>query len=114
MSPEELAVAVEMEPLDRPIPVLVNDSDDSQMYIYRHAAKDTWILRNKLTPDKPNCNACIVSEFGPLPLGARVWKVSPAAVGMPKGESKMTDDRTAPACNSSALVVQARGSLTSS
>ena len=99
------------ESLDRPIPVLVNDA---KMYIYRHAAKDTWILRNKLTPDKPNCNACIVSEFGPLPLGARVWKVSPAAVGMPKGESKMTDDRTAPACNSSALVVQARGSLTSS
>ena len=87
MSPEELAVAVEMEPLDRPIPVLVNDSDDSQMYIYRHAAKDTWVMRNKLTPDKPNCNACIVSEFGPLPVGKRTWKLSPTAVGKPKGKS---------------------------
>ena len=79
-------MAMEMEPLDRPIPVLVNDSDDSQMYIYRHAAKDMWILRNKLTPDKPNCNACIVSEFGPLPVGKRTWKLSPTAVGKPKGE----------------------------
>ena len=84
LSPEELAAAVVTEPLDRPIPVLVND--DTEMYCYRHAAQDMWILRNKLTPDKPNCNACIVSEFGPLPIGRRMWKLSPAAVGKFKGE----------------------------
>ena len=49
-----------------------------------HEPKDTWIIRNKYTPDKPNCNACIVKD-GPLPLGTHTWKLSPTAVGKPKG-----------------------------
>ena len=55
------------------------NSDD--MYCYRHEPKDLWILRNKHTPDQPNCNACIVSKDGPLPFGAQTWKLSPTAVG---------------------------------
>ena len=70
--------------MERPTRVLKNPRG---MYCYRHEPKDMWILRNKLTPDKPNCNACIVSEFGPLPVGKRTWKLSPTAVGKPKGES---------------------------
>ena len=60
------------------------NSDD--MYCYHHEPKDLWILRNKHTPDQPNCNACIVSKDGPLPFGAQTWKLSPTAVGKPKGE----------------------------
>ena len=68
--------------MSRPTRVLKNPRG---MYCYRHEPKDMWILRNKHTPDKPNCNACIVSKDGPLPLGAQTWKLSPAAVGKPKG-----------------------------
>ena len=52
---------------------------------FEYPAQDTWIIRNKYTPDKPNCNACIVSKDGPLPLGTHTWKLSPTAVGKPKG-----------------------------
>ena len=52
---------------------------------FEYPAQDTWIIRNKYTPKKPNCNACIVSKDGPLPLGTHTWKLSPTAVGKPKG-----------------------------
>ena len=66
-----------------PFPVF--KSNGGEVWCYRHEAQDLWILRNKLTPDKPNCNACIVSKDGPLPLGTHTWKLSPTAVGKPKG-----------------------------
>ena len=52
---------------------------------FEYPAQDTWVIRNKYTPNKPNCNACIVSKDGPLPLGTHTWKLSPTAVGKPKG-----------------------------
>ena len=54
---------------------------------FEYPAQDTWIIRNKYTPNKPNCNACIVSKDGPLPLGTHTWKLSPTAVGKPKGNT---------------------------
>ena len=63
-------------------PVLKNAAG---VYCYRHTPRDQWLLRDKLTPKKPNCNACIVEKDGALPTGTRTWMLAPTAVGRPKG-----------------------------
>ena len=94
-----------------PFPVF--KSNGGEVWCYRHEAQDLWILRNKLTPDQPNCNACIVSKDGPLPLGTQTWKISPTARSQPKGEHILIVSLTRqPDHNGSA--VQARGSWTRS
>ena len=54
-------------------------------YCYRHAPRDEWlltsgsrlrILRQKFDPGSVTCAACIVAKEGPLPVGARAWKVA--------------------------------------
>ena len=53
-------------------PVLKNAEG---MYCYRYTPKDQWLLRGEFKPDEPNYNAAIVSEEGPLPVGAHTWQV---------------------------------------
>ena len=46
------------------------------MYCYRHTPKDQWLLRRKLDPDAAVCSAYIAAREGPLPVGARTWRVT--------------------------------------
>ena len=54
-------------------PVLKNASGT---YCYRYAPLDKWFLNGSFTPDEPNCMASIAAKEGPLPVGARKWRVT--------------------------------------
>ena len=45
------------------------------MYCYRHTPLDKWLLRNMFRPDSGVHNGDIVAKEGPLPVGARTWRV---------------------------------------
>ena len=44
-------------------------------WFYRYVPEDHWFLRAEFTPDEVACSACIMAKEGPLPVGARTWKV---------------------------------------
>jgi hypothetical protein len=45
-------------------------------HLYRHPERDRWHLRNKpFDPAKTACAAYIPAAGGPVPTGARAWRV---------------------------------------
>ena len=48
-------------------------------YCYRHTPLDRWFFRDRFKPDDAACHAQIVAPQGPLPVGARAWKVADIA-----------------------------------
>jgi hypothetical protein len=47
------------------------------VHLFRHPKTDQWVLANKpLNPARSGGVACIAAAGGPVPTGARAWRVA--------------------------------------
>ena len=68
-------------------PVLKNANG---RYCYRYSDGDQWLLTDEFNPSSSVCSACIAAQEGPLPVGARAWRIADGKGGWMDGGCMLT------------------------